>query len=129
MEEIRRYVYEKDYNEIMKLIVEENWQSYFEERKDEFKIALENSITYVIYEDNSFVGFVRGLTDGCFTLFIAEIIVSKDFRRHGYGRKLIDSIHQEFPKTRIDLLSDDDNFYLSQGFHIIGNGMRKHNWY
>lgn len=129
MIKLRDYLFEKDYDKIMELIHQENWQSFYVERKEEFVEALKSSSSFVIYEDDKLVGFIRCLTDGVFTLFIAEIIIDTRYRRKGYGRKLIEFVHNQYPKTRIDLLSDNDDFYKALGFRFLGNGMRKCDWY
>lgn len=129
MVEILDYSQERDYESILESLKQEQWQSFYEERKQEYVDALKKSQTFVLYEDGKFAGFVRGITDGCFTLFIPEIIVNSEYRRKGYGRMLIEHIKQRNPKTRIELISDSDDFYLAQGFHTVGNGMRKHDWY
>lgn len=129
MEEIKRYEEKRDYQEIMHLLKEENWQSFYEERKEEYRLSLLKSDVFVLLIDNKCQGFIRGITDGLFTLFIPEIVIGKEVRRKGHGTKLITHLHSLYPKTRIELISDEDVFYLHQGFHIVGNGMRKHNWY
>ena len=73
------------------------------------------------------VGFVRGLTDGAITLFIAEMAVDVRLRGRGIGHALLDVCHYLYPTTRLDLLAADDAraFYKACGFRIIHDGMRK----
>ena len=123
-----KYDEQRDYQNILNSIIGEKWQSFYEERKEEYKIALNNSMTYVIY-DEKYCGYLRAITDKVFTIFIAEIIVEKDSRNKGYGKKLIEYVQNLFPSARIDLISDEDEFYQKIGFRNLGNGMRRHNWY
>lgn len=126
---IRIYSQKRDYASIIQSLKRENWQSFYEERKIEYMEALIKSKTLVIYEGEEYVGYIRGITDGYFTLFIPEIIIEPQYRRKGYGRMLIEYIKQCYPKTRIDLISENDAFYIQQGFQTVGNGMRQHDWY
>ncbi len=126
---IKKYDYGRDYEHILESLMLEKWQSFYEERKDEYLLALNNSYSYVLYDNKQYCGFIRGISDGVFTLFIAELIINEEYRRKGYGRKLIEYVHGLVPLTRIDLISDNDEFYATLGFHFVGKGMRKHNWY
>jgi GNAT superfamily N-acetyltransferase len=73
------------------------------------------------------IGFVRGLTDGAMTMYIAEMAVDARQRGHGIGRALLDVCHHLYPTTRLDLLAVDDvcTFYEACGFKVIHDGMRK----
>lgn len=123
--EILKYSEKRDYGFIMKSCENERWESFYTDKKDDYKKALESSYTYVLYENGAYCGFIRGITDGFFTLFIPEIIIDAEYRHRGYGTALINRLRAEFPDTRTDLLSDNDAFYISQGFHKLGTGMRK----
>jgi GNAT superfamily N-acetyltransferase len=72
------------------------------------------------------IGFVRALTDGEVTMYIAELFVSPDWRGQRIGRALLDTCHLLYPHTRLDLLSTEaaDQFYESNGFRRF-QGFRK----
>jgi GNAT superfamily N-acetyltransferase len=59
----------------------------------------------VAAEADSVVGFIRALTDGVVTTYIAELLVVPQWRGRGIGRALLDACHQLYPHTRLDLLS------------------------
>lgn len=126
---IRSYDEAAHYNHILNSVKNENWQSFYEERKAEYKQALKVSCTLVVCEDEQYAGFLRAVTDGVFTLFVAEIVVDEAYRRKGFGRALIREASARYPSARIDLISDNDAFYLELGFHPVGGGMRRHDWY
>ena len=79
-----------------------------------------------ICDDKELVGFVRALTDGEVTMYIAELLVAPTWRGRGVGRALLDACHLLFPHTRLDLLSTQsaDQFYEASGFRRF-QGFRK----
>ena len=81
----------------------------------------------VAIEGERVVGFVRGLTDGAITMYIAEMAVEVRLRGHGIGRALLDACHVLYPTARLDLLATDEAraFYKACGFRILHEGMRK----
>jgi ribosomal protein S18 acetylase RimI-like enzyme len=83
--------------------------------------------TLVAIEGESVVGFLRGLTDGAITMYIAEMAVEGRLRGRGIGRAMLDVCHALYPTTRLDLLAADDAraFYKACGFRVIHDGMRK----
>jgi predicted N-acetyltransferase YhbS len=72
------------------------------------------------------IGFLRSITDGAVTTYIAELLVAKEWRGHGIGRALVEACHELVPSTRQDLLSTDqaDLFYEAIGFRRF-QGFRK----
>jgi ribosomal protein S18 acetylase RimI-like enzyme len=81
----------------------------------------------VAIEGERVVGFVRGLTDGAITMYIAEMAVEVRLRGRGIGRALLDACHALYPTARLDLLATDEAsaFYRACGFRILHEGMRK----
>lgn len=111
-----------DYHMISELCLREDWMSY---ARNDFGLALDNSIAIVGVIGKSLVAYARVLTDGYITVFICELIVSKEYRGRGFGRRLVDFIHGLYPKTRTDLISEADGFYEVVGFRKVGTGFRK----
>lgn len=83
--------------------------------------------TLVVNEGECIVGFVRSITDGAITMYIAELLVDPAYRGHGLGHLLLDACHALYPQTRLDLTSTEEAipFYKSYGFHYVGEGLRK----
>jgi len=81
----------------------------------------------VAVEGEIIVGFVRGLTDGTITMYIADMAVDMRLRGRGIGRVLLDICHALYLTTRLDLLAADDAraFYKACGFRLLHDGMRK----
>ena len=117
-----RNAVEADYAAIKAISRAEGWKS---NHRPDYDDALRSSVTIVACVDNKIVGFARAITDGYVTVYLCEIIVRPEYRRYGYGSKLIDHLAALYPLCRIDLLSQADEFYKSIGFRIVGNGFRR----
>ena len=72
----------------------------------------------VATDGESVVGFLRALTDGEVTTYVAELLVERSWRRKGIGLALVDTCQALCPHTRIDVLSADSaaEFYEAGGF-------------
>lgn len=124
--EIRAWI-EADFPSIQQLSSAEGWASPTQRPADSLLAWQHSWPALVAVQDGMVVGFVRGLTDGAITMFIAEMAVDARFRSSGIGRALLDACHSLYPTTRLDLLSADDAraFYKAYGFRFIHDGMRK----
>ena len=122
---IREYCEETDYNNILESCRKEHWKNFYETKKEQYKEALKRSITYVAYEEERYCGYIRCITDEVFTTYCCEIIVDDIYKRRGVGKALIEKVRMQYPSTCIDVLSDNDEFYQSNQFLILCNGMRK----
>jgi GNAT superfamily N-acetyltransferase len=117
------FIYVREYKNddflyIHQLNKEENWNNLVS--KEAFtKQAWENSnITYCVWKENVLIGYVRGLTDYSITLFICELLISKQYRGLGIAKFLLQYVHDMYPSTRLDLLatSKSKDFYKENGF-------------
>lgn len=64
--------------------------------------------------------------DGCSIVYVQDILVLEAYQRKGIGRKLMESMLQEFHDIRqIVLITDDSkktrSFYESAGMHLVAN--------
>jgi predicted GNAT family N-acyltransferase len=77
-------------------------------------------------KDESVSGYIRGLTDGNVTVYICEMLISKNLRGKGAGGKLLKFVHSQYPRTRMEMLasSTSHTFYKSQNFRPF-YGFRK----
>jgi predicted N-acetyltransferase YhbS len=80
----------------------------------------------VAVHNGQVIGFLRAITDGAVTTYIAELLVVKEWRGQGVGRALVEACHELVPATRLDLLStaQADSFYAANGFRPF-QGYRK----
>lgn len=117
---------EADFAEVQRLSAAEGWPTP-NERPDESLISWRNAWPALVATDGeAIIGFVRALTDGEVTMYIAELLVVPERRGQGLGRALLDVCHHLYPHTRLDLLSTEssDRFYEANGFRRF-QGFRK----
>lgn len=118
---------EADFPAIERLSTAQGWPTPHD-RPDEALAAWQQSWpTLVAMEGERVTGFVRGITDGEITMYIAELLVEPDYQGKGIGRLLLDACHALFPHTRLDLISTEEAipFYKAIGFRSVGEGLRK----
>ncbi len=118
---------EEDFAAIQELSTALGWPSP-QSRPEESLAAWKNSWpTLVAADAERVVGFVRAFTDGNITTYVPELLVAADMQRRGIGRALLDACHLLYPRTRIDLLSEETSqtFYIAHSFRMIGPGLRK----
>jgi len=84
-----------------------------------YKVALKQSATFVLYDDEICCGFIRAKDDFGFCTFIHDLLVGKNHRGNGYGKKLIEYIADAFDGTTTYVMSDNDIYYNKQGYATI----------
>ena len=117
---------DEDFPAVQRLSKIEGWPTP-EERPGEARAAWQQSWpALVAMEGDTVIGFVRALTDGEVTTYIAELLVESRLRGVGIGRALLDACHNLYPHTRQDLLSTEgsDSFYKAVEFRHF-SGFRK----
>ena len=122
MIELKKYTKE-DENHLIQLIKDEGeeWKDYYERKKDVYIKNCEQSITYVLYDDASMIGYIRALLDLGFAVYICDLLVTKSHRGHGYGKLLMEHIRKLYPDLEIYVMSDVDPYYKKQGYEKIGS--------
>ena len=63
--------------------------------------------------DGDVIGFVRAVSDGAVTTYVAEVLVVPDWRSKGIASALLESTQRLFPGSRLDLLASA----TSRGFY------------
>lgn len=118
---------EANFPAIQRLSSAEGWTSPTQRPTDSLLAWQHSWPALVAMEGEMIVGFVRGLTDGTITMYIADMAVDMRLRGRGIGRALLDVCHALYPTTRLDLLAADDAraFYKVCGFRVLHDGMRK----
>ena len=118
---------EKDFPDIQRLSTLQGWPTP-RNRPDEALAAWQHSWpALVVTEGERVIGFVRGITDGEITTYIADLLVHANYRGKGIGRLLVNACHALSPHTRLDLISTEEAlpFYKVNGFRYVGEGLRK----
>jgi GNAT superfamily N-acetyltransferase len=72
----------------------------------------------VAVSDETMIGFVRTVSDGAVTTYVAEVLVAPDWRGKGIASALLDATQRLCPGTRLDLLPSESSrgFYQHQRF-------------
>jgi GNAT superfamily N-acetyltransferase len=86
-----------------------------QERTDK---AFANSLAFGLYEDNKQIGMGRVVTDFAIVAYLCDVFIHEDFRGHGLGKWLVQSIfeHPDLKHVRRWLLATDDAHGLYQQF-------------
>ena len=117
---------EADFPAIQRLSSAEGWPTP-SVRPEEALVSWRNAWpALVVLSGTDVAGFVRALTDGAVTMYIAELLVAPVWRGHGLGRSLLDACHLLFLHARRDLLSTAaaDEFCKASSFRRF-QGFRK----
>ena len=121
---IRAYNKDDDEDKLMKMIEAEGkeWVCYSDESvSDKYRLALDNSITYVAYEGDSLCGYSRSIDDCGFYVYVCDLLVKSMYRRRNIGRKLMECIYTAYPNHIVYVMSDVDEYYKKQGYKREGS--------
>ena len=123
--DIRKYKRE-DFKNIQELYKEEGWMTFVNREEDAIRAWENSNITLVMERNGEIIGFLRGISDGYISTYIAEVMIKKELRGRGIGGMLIEACHKEFPCARIDLISSEEAhaFYRRNEFREMV-GFRK----
>lgn len=122
--EIRRYIKEKDEDNLMKMIENEReeWACYWAEAVNKkYRAALASSITYVAYEGDILCGYSRSLDDCGFYIYVCDLLVMPEHRGKDIGRKLMEHLQEEYPGQTVFVMSDVDGYYKKLGYRREGS--------
>ena len=100
-----------------------NWSCYYN-REQEYGQVLADCIVYVGVANNCIIGYIRCRKDGIFDLYVYDLLVAKEWRGKGLGKRLIETAAADQPRTDVYMLSDEDGYYKKQGFERIGSIFR-----
>ncbi|ANU09479.1 GNAT family acetyltransferase [Planococcus antarcticus DSM 14505] len=122
---IRQYR-KADFPAIHELNMQEQWGNLVAKELDTKQAWINSTVAIVAEVDGKVVGCLRGLTDGFVSLYICELLVSKNHRKAGIGKKIMQFVHSQYPKTRMELLasSTSRSFYEAQSYRPF-YGFRK----
>jgi predicted GNAT family acetyltransferase len=127
MEEIQIVPFkEEHFTAIQELNKKEGWTQLVERNEATFEAWKNSNVAYIVMKDESVAGYIRGLTDGNVTVYICEMLISKNLRGKGAGGKLLKFVHSQYPRSRMEMLasSTSHTFYKSQNFRPF-YGFRK----
>ena len=122
--EIRAYIKSEDEENLMKMIIAEGkeWACYSDKSvSDKYRLALDNSITYVAYDGDKLCGYSRSIDDCGFYIYICDLLVMPLFRGRKIGRKLMECIYTDYPNHIVYVMSDVNGYYKKQGYKREGS--------
>ncbi|MEQ6389341.1 GNAT family N-acetyltransferase [Bacillaceae bacterium S4-13-58] len=123
--EIRKYE-ENDLERIHELNKEEGWTNLVEKMGDTREAWKHSNIAYVIEDEDGVIGYIRGMTDTRVSLYICELLIDKKYRGQGFGKRLLQYVHDLYPRTRMELLaSSSSHTYYEGNGHRPFYGFRK----
>ena len=114
---------ETDFAAIQQLSTAAGWPTPVERPYEALNAWRASWSALVLVNGPEVIGFLRALTDEQVTTYIAEVLVSPQWRGQGLGQALIETCQRLYPSTRLDLLSTEssDGFYEAVGFrHFRG---------
>lgn len=117
---------ETDFPGIHKLNEQEGWSNLVAKQQQTQAAWHGSNLAVVAEQDGRLVGCLRALTDGAVTLYICELLIEKSKRGSGIGGKLMDHVHNLYPKTRMELLASgtSQSYYEAKRFRAF-YGFRK----
>src|ERR1044071_4419236 len=85
--------------------------------------AIQNSLTFGVYEGNKQIGVARVVTDYSIFAYLCDVFIHEDYRAHGLGTWLIQTIleHPNLKEVRrwVLVTSDAHGLYKRFGFASI----------
>ena len=85
--------------------------------------AIQNSLTFGVYEGNKQIGVARVVTDYSIFAYLCDVFIHEDYRAHGLGKWLIQTIleHPNLKEVRrwVLVTSDAHELYKRFGFASI----------
>lgn len=97
------------------------WTAYTDHPEIMQKL-LPGALSYIsAWDGEKLVGLIRTIGDGCYILYIQDILIHPDYQRKGIGTTLIQQMLEQAKDMRQIILSTDNtektiSFYRSVGF-------------
>ena len=87
---------------------------------DEYNAGI---VLKMVSEDNKIIGSIRAKEEGN-TVYISKLMIHSDYRRRGYGTRLLTEIENHYPGKRYELFtstrsSDNIRLYQTNGYQIF----------
>lgn len=118
---IRRYQRSTDEQALLHMIdSEEGWDYTTDGMIENYKTALQNSITYVACSQNNLCGYSRSIDDNGFYIYVCDLLVKPAFRGMQIGKMLMEHIYSDFPDRIVYVLSGVDAYYRKLHYPVEG---------
>lgn len=96
--------------------------------KEIIKKTVENSLCYFAYDRNKLIGFARVITDYATNYYLCDVIVDKEYRGKGIGKKLVETLTNDEDLIHVRgllITKDAKKFYEKFGFYNKEDVMQK----
>lgn len=96
--------------------------------KDQSRIAgmyVHSNLIVTAWDEEKLVGIARSLTDFCYSCYLSDLAVRKEYQKQGIGKKLISVTKEKIgERTMLLLLSAPTamEYYPKVGFEKVNNG-------
>lgn len=100
------------------------WTAY-SDHPEIMENILPGALHYIsAWSGDKLVGLIRTVGDGCYILYIQDILVHPDYHRRGIGTELINRILEQSKNIRQIILTTDNSektkaFYKSVGLYTL----------
>lgn len=121
--DIRRYQKITDEDKLMEMIKAEGeeWACYSDKKySNNYKNALNKSITYVAYAGSDLCGYSRSINDFGFYIYVCDLLIKPKYRGKNIGKKLMECVLNDFPNQLVYVMSDVDEYYMGLGYKREG---------
>jgi len=119
---VRKYNKHSDETGLMEMILHEDGWDYADgAMSDKYKKALEDSITYVAFHEETLCGYSRSIDDYGLYIYVCDLLVKPAFRGKDAGRQLMECISKDYPDREVFVMSDVDGYYEKIGYERIGS--------
>lgn len=110
-------------DDIKKMYVEAGWVSNSQPQwqDEKYEICFKNSMwVFTVWHKEDIIGMVRVVSDGVMTATIQDLVVKKEYRGKGIGKKLVELSLQKLPHGNWWAHTTPENydFYRNCGFEI-----------
>ena len=107
-------------SEILPLYEAAKWENYTS-RPDMLAAAYESSLcTLAAYDGGRVVGVIRAIGDGASILYVQDIIVLPEYRRHGIGTLLANTLFERYRGCYQKVLLSDNTDASEAFFRSVG---------
>lgn len=115
---IRKYEYHRDFKKLLELFrTEELIKGELRKNrtKETLRQSLNKAVTYVAYEEDDLMGFVRVLEDPPFEPLVRDVYVKPSYRGKGIGKSLLYCLFERISCERIQVATSDLSFAAHMG--------------
>jgi GNAT superfamily N-acetyltransferase len=83
-----------------------------------------SNVILTTWDGDRLVAVLRGITDGAYTTYVADLAVHPDYQRSGIGRELLARVVAAYPETGVILQAAQTarDYYAHVGWQKIENG-------